>query len=101
MFRRSGRLLADEEHAPSNFFRPSRLFGVGPLSIRAPFRKPTVTTLPQDKLDTLLARHAMLEAELARPIAPETFVKLSRELAEITPLVERVKAYRAIETEFA
>jgi peptide chain release factor 1 len=60
-----------------------------------------VTPLPQDKLDTLLARHAMLEAELARPIAPETFVKLSRELAEITPLVERVKAYRAIEVEVA
>jgi len=60
-----------------------------------------VTTLPQAKLDVLLARHAMLEAELARPIAAEVFVKLSRELAEITPLVERVKAYRAIDAEFA
>jgi peptide chain release factor 1 len=70
-----------------------------------PFRhipgRNTVTTLPQAKLDALLARHAMVEAELARQLAPETFVKLSRELAEIAPLVDRVKAYRAVEAEIA
>jgi peptide chain release factor 1 len=60
-----------------------------------------VTTLPETKLDALLARHAMVEAELARQLAPETFVKLSRELAEITPVVDRVKAYRAVEAEIA
>jgi len=60
-----------------------------------------VTTLPETKLDALLARHAMVEAELARQLAPETFVKLSRELAEIAPLVERVKAYRAVGAEIA
>jgi peptide chain release factor 1 len=37
--------------------------------------------LPQAKLDTLLARHAAVEAELAQKIPPETFVKLSREFA--------------------
>jgi peptide chain release factor 1 len=60
-----------------------------------------VTTLPETKLDALLARHAMVEAELARQLAPETFVKLSRELAEITPVVDRVKAYRAVDAEIA
>ena len=60
-----------------------------------------MTTLPEAKLDALLARHAMVEAELARQIAPETFVKLSRELAEITPVVDRVKAYRAVDAEIA
>jgi peptide chain release factor 1 len=60
-----------------------------------------VTTLPEAKLDVLLARHAMVEAELSRQLAPEKFVKLSRELAEITPVVERVKAYRAVATEIA
>jgi len=60
-----------------------------------------VTTLPQAKLDALLARHAMVEAELARQLAPETFVKLSRELAEINPVVDRVKAYRAVDAEIA
>src|SRR5215831_16341774 len=43
----------------------------------------------------------MVEAELAHQLAPETFVKLSRELAEITPVVDRVKAYRAVGTEIA
>src|SRR5580704_2159994 len=60
-----------------------------------------MTTLPESKLDALLARHAMVEAELAGQLAPETFVKLSRELAEIAPVVERVKAYRAVDAELA
>jgi peptide chain release factor 1 len=60
-----------------------------------------MTTLPESKLDALLARHAMVEAELARQLAPDIFVKLSRELAEITPVVERVKAYRAVVAEIA
>jgi peptide chain release factor 1 len=50
--------------------------------------------LPETKLDIILARHASLQAELSRPLAAETYVKLSRELAEIDPVVEKVKAYR-------
>jgi len=60
-----------------------------------------VITLPEAKLDMLLARHAEVEAELARRIAPETYVKLSREFAEIGPLVEKVKAYRRVTAELA
>ncbi|HVX98335.1 MAG TPA: peptide chain release factor 1 [Pseudorhodoplanes sp.] len=51
--------------------------------------------LPQAKLDALLARHAELEAELSKQLPPETFVKLSRELAELGPIVDTVRAYRA------
>jgi peptide chain release factor 1 len=58
-------------------------------------------TLPQAKLDTLIARHAAVEAELARQMPPETFVRLSREFAEISPLVEKVKAYRSVAAELA
>src|SRR5262245_65717243 len=43
----------------------------------------------------------MVEAELAQQLAPETYVRLSRELAEITPVVDRVKAYRAAGAELA
>src|SRR5467141_579371 len=50
--------------------------------------------LPETKLDIMLARHASLEAELSRPLGADTFVKLTRELAEIAPVVEKVKAYR-------
>ncbi|MES1155095.1 MAG: peptide chain release factor 1 [Pseudorhodoplanes sp.] len=57
--------------------------------------------LPQTKLDTLLARHAAVEAELSQQIPPDTFVKLSREFAELGPIVESIKAYRAVEAESA
>ena len=60
-----------------------------------------MTTLPQAKLDALLDRHAMVEAELSRQLPPETFVKLSREFAEIDPVVQKVKAYRDVAKEIA
>ncbi len=57
--------------------------------------------LPEPKLDALLARHAALQEELARQLSPETYVKLAREFAEIDPLAEKVKAYRAVAAEIA
>src|SRR5215475_13401683 len=55
--------------------------------------------LPEAKLDALLARHAAIEAELSRALAPETYVKLSREFAELSPVADRVKAYRGVAAE--
>jgi peptide chain release factor 1 len=60
-----------------------------------------VTALPEGKLDTLLTRHAAVEAELSRQMTPEAFVKLSREFAEIDPVVARIKAYRQVADELA
>jgi len=60
-----------------------------------------VTTLPEAKLDTLLTRHAIVEAELSRQLPPETFVKLSREFAEIDTVVAKIKAYREVAAEVA
>jgi peptide chain release factor 1 len=57
--------------------------------------------LPEVKLDAMLARHASVQAELTGPLAPETYVKLTRELAEIDPVVEKVKAYRHAVAEIA
>jgi peptide chain release factor 1 len=57
--------------------------------------------LPQSKLDALLARHQALQEELARQLPPETYVKLSREFAEIDPLAEKVKAYRKVAAEIS
>jgi peptide chain release factor 1 len=57
--------------------------------------------LPEQKLDALLARHQMVEAELAQQLAPEIYVKLSREFAELAPIVETVKDYRGIVAEIA
>jgi len=57
--------------------------------------------LPDAKLDILLARHAELEKELLGQVSAETYVRASRELAELGPVVEAVKAYRATLSEIA
>jgi peptide chain release factor 1 len=60
-----------------------------------------VTTLPEPKLDVLLTRHAAVQAELSQQMPAEAFVKLSREFAEIDPVVAKIKAYRTIAAELA
>jgi peptide chain release factor 1 len=55
--------------------------------------------LPEQKLDALLTRHAALERDLSTALSPETYVKLSREFAELAPVVEAVKSYRAAQRE--
>jgi peptide chain release factor 1 len=57
--------------------------------------------LPQQKLNALLARHALLESELATNLTPESYVRLSREFAELEPVIAAIKAYRAVNTEIA
>src|SRR3989440_192767 len=57
--------------------------------------------IPEPKLDALVARHQAVERELASPVTPETYVKLSREFAELAPIVETVKDYRAVVAEIA
>jgi len=55
--------------------------------------------LPDQKLNALVARHALLERELSSVLPPETYVKLSREFAELAPVVDAVKSYRAAQRE--
>jgi len=55
--------------------------------------------LPDQKLDALLSRHAALERDLSATMPTETYVKLSREFAELAPVVEAVKAYRVAQRE--
>jgi peptide chain release factor 1 len=57
--------------------------------------------LPEHKIDALLARHAAVEAELSTQLAPDTYVSLSREFAELAPVIEIVKLYRGIVAELA
>ena len=57
--------------------------------------------LPEQKLDALLARHRMIESELASQVTPATYVKLSREFSELGPVVDAIKAYREVAAELA
>ncbi len=55
--------------------------------------------LPDSRLDQLLARHAEIEHALSGSPDAEAYVRLSREFAELSPLIDRVKALRAAERE--
>jgi peptide chain release factor 1 len=57
--------------------------------------------LPDAKLDALLARHKMIETELSSAPERDTYVKLSREFAELAPVVDGIKAYRGVGRELA
>jgi peptide chain release factor 1 len=55
--------------------------------------------LPDQKLNALVTRHASLERDLSGVLPAETYVKLSREFAELAPVVEAVNSYRAAKRE--
>jgi peptide chain release factor 1 len=55
--------------------------------------------LPNAKLEAILARHAVINDRLAHGPDSETFVALSRELAELEPVVGAIQALRAVERE--
>ena len=57
--------------------------------------------LPQHRLDALLARHELVESELATNLSRDDYVKLSREFSELGPVIEAIKAYRAVSAEIA
>ncbi|HUO99682.1 MAG TPA: peptide chain release factor 1 [Rhizomicrobium sp.] len=51
--------------------------------------------IPTAKLERLLNRFQAVEAELASGVAGSSYVKLSKEHAELAPVVEAARAYRA------
>jgi peptide chain release factor 1 len=57
--------------------------------------------LPEQKLDAVLARHKMVESELASQLAPADYVRLSREFSELGPVVAAITAYREVTGEIA
>ncbi len=60
-----------------------------------------MSILPEAKLDVLLAHHASLESQLLSQMSSENYVKLTRELSELNPLIDAVKTYRAANAELA
>jgi len=51
-----------------------------------------MSMLPEAKLDVLLAHHASLEAELLGQLSSENYVRITRELSELNPLIEAERA---------
>ncbi|TVR09946.1 MAG: peptide chain release factor 1 [Salinarimonadaceae bacterium] len=58
-------------------------------------------TLPEDRLDAIVSRHAIVTATLSAGPDSETFVALSRELAELDPVVAAIATWRAVASELA
>lgn len=51
--------------------------------------------IPAEKLQRLADRFDAIESEMASGVAGEAFVRLSREHAELAPLIETIRAWRA------
>jgi peptide chain release factor 1 len=56
---------------------------------------------PAPKLDAVLTRHAIVSATLNGAPEPDQFVALSRELAELDPVVAAIRTYRTREEDLA
>src|SRR5579864_7441756 len=56
-------------------------------------------SIPKDKLDRLVNRWETLQTQLASGSDQETFIKFSKEFAELDPLVASIRALRAAEEE--
>jgi len=55
--------------------------------------------IPAAKLERLLDRFAAIESEMASGASGAAFVKLSREHAELAPVIESARAYRSAQTQ--
>jgi peptide chain release factor 1 len=58
-----------------------------------------MTSMPQEKLDRLVERWEAVQAELNRGASQAAFVKLSKEFAELNPVVGTINALRRAERE--
>lgn len=57
--------------------------------------------IPQEKLARLVDRFEAIEAEMASDLSPDDYVKLSKEYAELSPVVEVIKGMEATLAEIA
>src|ERR1700761_1978124 len=57
--------------------------------------------IPAAKLERLLDRFAAIESEMASGASGPAFVKLSREHAELAPVIESVRAWKEVQNQLA
>src|ERR1041385_4319279 len=57
--------------------------------------------LPRDRMDQVVKRFEMLEAQMSAGPAPEAYVRMASEYAEIQEMVAKVRALRSAEQEQA
>ena len=60
-----------------------------------------MTAIPAEKLDKLIRRWETIQSELNRGVNQATYVQLSKEFAELNPVVATIQALRKAEAEMA
>ncbi len=60
-----------------------------------------MSTIPQEKLDKLVGRWNVIQAELNAGVNQATYAKLTKEFAALNPIVATIDALRAVEKERA
>ena len=60
-----------------------------------------MSSLPRDKLDALEKRFASVEAALSAGPSADEYVRLSKEYAELEPVVRPIMAYQKLQTDYA
>jgi peptide chain release factor 1 len=58
-----------------------------------------MTAIPSDKLDRVVQRWEEIQADLNRGVNPQIYAQLTKEFAEINPVVETVQELRKLEAE--
>src|SRR5262245_55826232 len=58
-----------------------------------------MTALPLEKLDKLLQRWEEIQAELNRGASPSSYAQLTKEFADLNPVVESIRMLRKLEDE--
>jgi peptide chain release factor 1 len=58
-----------------------------------------MTAIPTDKLDRVVQRWEEIQADLNRGINPATYAQLTKEFADLNPIVETVQQLRKLESE--
>jgi len=61
----------------------------------------TISTIPKEKLDSLVARWQAIQDQLNAGADQETFVRLNKEFAELDPIVGAIRELRETEDELA
>ena len=78
---------------------PATRPGLRASATRAMFRSWHMTSIPQEKLDRLVERWETIQAELNQGAGQATFVKLTKEFADLDPVVATIDELRAAEKE--
>jgi peptide chain release factor 1 len=58
-----------------------------------------MTAIPQEKLDRLVQRWEELQAQLNHGVSPGTYAQLTKEFADLNPVVETIRELRKLEWE--